>query len=218
MGKIDTVLFDFDGTLMDTNDIIINSWQFMFKAVEGKERPLEEVVKTLGEPFWLTLNNAFPNKPLEECAEIYKGFQREKYEKAVKPFSGMSELLVSLKEKGYKVALVTSRTGASTREGLDKYDLTKYFDLIVTADDTDKHKPDPEPIYIALEKLNSKKEESVMIGDTRFDILCAKNADVKSVLVDWSLALPKESRVGEHTPDFVIETADGLFDVLDSIK
>jgi len=214
MKKISTILFDFDGTLMDTNDIIIESWQYMFKAVEGKERPIEDIIKTLGEPLTLTMKNTFPDMEIEDYASIYRGFQREKFEEAVKPFPGMSELLAELKEKGYKLGLVTSRLTRSTNHGLDKYELTKYFDVIVTADDTEKHKPDPEPVYIALEKLNSKAEESLMIGDTRFDILCARNAGVKSVLVDWSVALPKESRVGEHAPDYVIETAKGLFDIL----
>jgi len=92
----------------------------------------------------------------------------------------------------------------STTLGLEKYKLKEYFDAIVTADDTDKHKPDPEPVYIALRKLNAKAEESIMIGDTKFDILSAKRAGVKSVLVDWSIVLSEAHRVGENVPDHTI--------------
>ena len=78
--------------------------------------------------------------------------------------------------------------------------MERYFDTIVTCDDTDKHKPDPEPVNIALERLGSRPEEAVMIGDSIFDILCAKGAGVKSVLVSWALAVSDEDQTGENAP------------------
>ena len=74
-------------------------------------------------------------------------------------------------------------------QGLEKYEIKDYFDTVLTADDTTRHKPDPQPINITLEKLGSVPENAIMLGDTIFDLLCAKNAGVKSVLVSWSLAL-----------------------------
>lgn len=87
-----------------------------------------------------------------------------------------------VKERGEKTGLVTSRLAYTTKQGLEKYDLKDYFDVVVTAEDTKKHKPDPEPVNIALAKLDSRPEHSLMLGDTMFDILCAKNAGVTSVL------------------------------------
>jgi len=103
----------------------------------------------------------------------------------------------------------------STTLGLEKYKLKECFGAIVTADDTDKHKPDPEPVHIALEKLGSKAEESILIGDARFDVLCARNAGIKSVLVAWSIALSDEERAGEYAPDHVINTAEEVLQILD---
>jgi len=214
MRKINTVLFDFDGTLMDTNSVIIESWRHMFRMMGVKEKPVEEIVKTLGEPLTLTMKNLFPGMDISEPVSIYRDFHRENYEESIKLFPGMGELVISLKEKGYKLGLVTSRMAWSTMLGLEKYKLKEYFDAIVTADDTDKHKPDPEPVNITLGKLGSKPEESILIGDTRFDVLCAGNAGVKSVLVAWSIALSEEERTGEYAPDYIINTAEELLQIL----
>jgi pyrophosphatase PpaX len=206
---INTVLFDFDGTLVDTNAVIIESWQHTFRTLEGKERPLEDIIKTLGEPLVVTMAKLFPHMDTSETIPIYRDFQRDNFIENVSLFPGMGELVVTLKRKGYKLGLVTSRMKRSTTLGLEKFKLKEYFDVIITADDTDKHKPDPEPVNIALEKLDSKAEESILIGDSRFDILCAKNAGVKSILVAWSIAFPEE------VPDYIIKTAEEVFQILD---
>ncbi len=125
-------------------------------------------------------------------------------------------MLGELKARGYKTGIVTSRLWHTTEIGLKKYDMEQYFDAIVTCDDTDRHKPDPEPVNIALERLGSRPEESVMVGDSMFDILCARNAGVKAVLVSWALAVSEEDKTGENAPDYVIEKAEDLLDILEN--
>lgn len=214
MSGINTVLFDFDGTVMDTVDVIVCSWQHTFKTLEGKERPVAEIVKTFGEPLEITMQKFFPNVDTNKAIDIYRSYHRDNFGERIKLFPGIKELLASLKEKGFKTGLVTSRLTGTTMEGLEKYGIKDYFDAIVTCDDCTKHKPDPQPINITLEKLASKPEESVMLGDTMFDIMCAKNAGVKSVLVGWAVAVPEEERTGEYAPDYILETAEGLFEIL----
>jgi len=208
MAKINTVLFDFDGTIMDTCEVIISSWQHTFMTIEGKERPVSEILKTLGEPLDFTMRNLYPDFDTEEAVSIYRSYHVENFGERINLFPGMKELLATLKEKGYKIGLVTSRMTGTTMEGLEKYHIKEYFDVVITADDTKKHKPDPEPVYKALEKLGASPEESIMVGDTDYDILCAKNAGVKSVLVGWALAMPEEA------PDHIIEKAEDLFEIL----
>ncbi len=215
MTKINTVLFDFDGTIMDTNSVIMQSWQHTFRAVEGKERPEEEIIGTFGEPLYVTMEKLLPQISVEEGAKIYRSFHHDNFIELIGIFPGILELLEELKTRGYKTGIVTSRLRHSTEIGLKKYDMEQYFDAIVTCDDTDKHKPDPEPVHIALARLGSKPEEAIMVGDSMFDILCAKNAGVKAVLVSWALAVSEEDKTGENAPNYIIEKAEDLLDILE---
>lgn len=216
MKNINTVLFDFDGTIMDTNDVIIKSWQYTYKKLLGREEPVENLLKTFGEPLDVTLPKVFPDIPVEESIEVYRGYQRANFQNLIQLFPGMKELLAEVKARGYKTALVTSRLGFTTEQGLKKYGIDECFDVIVTADDTTKHKPDPEPINIALGKLGAVPEEAVMLGDTMFDILCAKNAGVRSVLVSWSMALGGKTieDMGDDAPDHIIYKPEELFEII----
>lgn len=215
MNTFDTILFDFDGTVMDTNEVIIQSWQHTFRTLEGKERAVEEIIKTFGEPLALTMEKTFPQVPVEESIGIYRSYHYDNFGELISLFPGMEALIQELRRRGYKIGLVTSRLKATTMQGLDKYGIKDYFETVVTAEDTNKHKPDPEPIYIALRQLGSKPENSIMVGDTMFDILCAKNAGVQSVLVSWALAVTEEDLSGTDRPDHVIKEAMDLLPILE---
>lgn len=213
-GKIDTVLFDFDGTVMDTTDVIIGSWQHTFMTFEGKERPVEEIIKTFGEILAHTMKNVLPDVDTEEAIDTYRSYHRDNFGDRISVFEGMTELLAELKRQNYKTGLVTSRLSGTTWEGLHKYNLADFFDVVVSCDDTDKHKPDPTPVYIALERLVSKPENAIMLGDTKFDILCARNAGVRSVLVGWHVAMSPEDLNGENAPDHIIDQAEDLLAII----
>ena len=212
--KKNTILFDFDGTIMDTNGLIINSWQHTFRTIEGSERPEREIIATLGEPLALSMKNLLPNVSIEYAIELYRNYQHGNFSDEISVYQGMVNDIKNLNHMGYKMGIVTSRMTNTTIQGLDKFGLTECFEAIVTCDHTTKHKPDPEPVYIALDKLSSKPYESLMIGDTKFDILCAKNAGVDSVLVDWAFALPESERIGDVLPKYVIKSADDIFNLI----
>ncbi len=199
MAQTDTVLFDFDGT------------------VAGKEREVSEIARTFGEPIVQTMKRLFPQVPVEESLKIYRSYQYDYFDDLVTLFPGMKELLVKLRKTGYKTGLVTSRMRNTTFRGLEKFELTDLFDAVVTCDDTSVHKPDPEPVFIALEKLGTKPEKTVMLGDTMYDIMCANNAGVTSVLVGWAIAPTEEEIKGENGPDFIMKDAADLFRILDEI-
>ena len=210
---INTVLFDYDGTLMDTNELVLQSWQHTFRTLRGHEEDPDFIRSTFGEPLVMTLAKLFPEVPVEKSLDIYRTYQRSVFTDFAEVFPGMLELLEALKTKGCKMGLVTSRTKDTTWAGLKHYGMDKYFDAVITAGDTDRHKPDPEPILITLEKLGSSPEESLMIGDTMFDLLCAQNAGVKNVMVDWSVTMTAEEK---SQADYIIKTADELLQILEA--
>lgn len=220
MKKIRAVLFDFDGTLMDTNDVILKSWQHTFMHYQGREEDEEVLLKTFGEPLALTMRNFFglEGDALQECMDVYRSFQKETFLDSIALFPGIPEMLQELKDAGFTLALVTSRLKETTMQGVEKFGLAPYFDLIVTANDCTKHKPDPQPINITLEKLGLSPEEAVMLGDTVMDIGCARNAGVISVLVGWSAALPESKITPESRPDHIIRSADALLPLLKELN
>lgn len=212
--NIDTVLFDFDGTIMDTNNIILMSWKHTFKTLKNREEKQEVLVKTFGEPLEDTMKKFFPDVPLEKALETYRSYHRDNFGDFIKLFPGIKELLAKVKSLGYKTGLVTSRLRQTTVQGLEKYKILKYFDTVITADDTSAHKPNPEPIEIALRKLGSKAENTVMVGDTMYDILCGKNAGVGVVLVGWSVAIKDEADFEGNVPDYIINKPEELLEII----
>ena len=214
MGKIDTVLFDFDGTIMDTNDVIFQSWDHTFMKIENRVPDRKMIAATFGEPLEITLKEFFPNFPINEALEVYRSYHRDNFGELINLFPGVLDMLKRTKQEGYKTGLVTSRLKHTTIQGLEKYGIIDYFDCIVTAEDGTKYKPDPEPIEIALEKLGSNPNNAVMLGDTVFDIECARNANVRSILVSWSIALESDTQIKEAAPDYILNDTKDLFEII----
>ncbi len=192
------IFFDFDGTLLDTNDLIVDSWKAAAMHYLGEEFSTEYWERTFGEPIRYTASVAFPGIDVEEAITVYRDWQAAHVDNRLQLFDGCYELLSELKARGYKLAIVTSRMRMTTSAYLDRFDITKFFDVIIDHDSTSAHKPDPEPLLVAISAMSKAvgKEinlsECIMLGDTRFDMLCCKNAGIDSVLVGWSHAVDEE--------------------------
>lgn len=208
---INTILFDVDGTLLDTNNLIIQSFQHTYRTIFNEEKNIDHIIKSFGEPLGKTMLREFKDAP-EEALRVYREFQFNNFEKLLTIHTGVKETVLKLYEDGYKLGVVTSRLKSSAIRGLNKFKLTDCFGCIIGADSTEKHKPHPEPIYMALEQLSSRSKETIMVGDSAFDVLCAKNAQVTSVIVGWS-ALPKETYM-QHNPDFIIDNMEDIYNIL----
>lgn len=214
---IDTVVFDFDGTIMDTNDVIIGSWQHVYRTLRGKEGDLDYILSTFGEPLEYSMETSFPEVPTEESVKIYRDWHRERFLDMIKLFPGITEMLQEVKARGCKMGIASSRLRLTLEQGLDKYDLHKYFDAIVAVEDTENPKPAPDIVLKTLELLDAKPEKAVMVGDSRLDILCARNAGVPSVLVGWSATLAgktKEDFAPGEAPDFIIDQPADLLELI----
>ena len=213
MPKINTVLFDLDGTLINTYQLIIESFQHTFRTVLGHEKPVEEIARTFGEPLALTMSKMLTIPP-EEAMQIYRGYHYEHFEDLIEIYPGMGELVAELSRQDYRLGVVTSRLRNTTERALRHFQIMDHFDYVLTADDTDKHKPDPTPVLMALDKLGAKPHEAIMIGDTIFDIGSARNAGVTSVMVGWSEAFLHQEEESEFSPDHVIQEASELLELI----
>ena len=211
---INTVLFDFDGTLVNTNDVIIASWQHTYMYYLGREESLEKITACFGEPLLLTMEREFPEVDPRESAEVYRNFQKENADELVKIFPGIKELLESLKTDGFRMGVVTSRTRESAQRYMDMFGIGDYFEEMVSCDDTEIHKPNPEPILLCLKKMCITAEEALMVGDSPFDIKCANNAGVKSVLVGWRITGDGQTLIDDAREDFTISEPSELVGVL----
>jgi pyrophosphatase PpaX len=191
-------LFDADGTLIDTVDLIVKCFEHSCSRFGGLIVPAREIRQNIG----LTLRNQMElyfGKLTDERFEIIRkehmDFQLRHYAGYLRAFPGVVECLAALKSGGKRLAVVTSRRRLSLDLYFKETKLFGYFDAFVTADDTLRHKPDPEPALVALSLLGGSKDEALFIGDSRFDIECATNAGIDSALVKWSGSDPSEMAI-----------------------
>ena len=210
---IKAILWDFDGTMADTKSVIVNSWKYIYKEIKGIDITEEELEDSFGEPLVTSLEKRFPEMDIDEALDVYRRYQRENIEKEFTIFPNVLKLLKFIESEGIKLGVVTSRGSNSTSQGLDENGIKEMFSVIITADAVDEHKPSPKPIEKALELLDVKPSEAIMIGDTLFDLMASKAAGVKSGLVAWSeVDLNELDNI--YKPDFIIDDVEGLKAIL----
>lgn len=209
------VILDFDGTIANTNNVIIDSWQATFEHYLGQRKPVREIEATLGETLKHTINELLPDEDYEEVRDYYRAYQDAHCEGQVHVFAGVRELMELLRAEGYRIGIATSRSAHSFWNYMRELDLDRYVDEQVTMEDVTKHKPDPESINKLLAKFGGRPEETIMVGDTKFDIGCANRAGVDSVLVGWSHYVDEESMAADgFVPTYRIDRPDQLMELI----
>lgn len=209
--KINTLLFDLDGTLLDTNELIISSYLHVFEQFYPGRFKREDVLPFLGPPLIDAFESVDPEKA-EEMVEIYRKFNMEKHDMLVHEFEGVYETIRTLHENDFKMAIVSTKIRKTVLKGLALTNLDEFFDVVVTLDEVEKAKPDPEPLEKALSALGSKPEEAMMIGDNYHDILGGKNAGTYTCGVAWSVK--GADFLKQYKPDYMLERMSDLLDIV----
>jgi pyrophosphatase PpaX len=209
--KITTILFDLDGTLIDTNDLIIASFLHTLEKYYPGKYTREDVLPFIGPSLKETFGGLDPERA-EEMTRVYRTYNLANHDLLVKEFDGVLETMQSLKENGFKIAIVSTKIYATVLQGLKVTKLDSFFDVIVALDHVTKEKPDPEPIYLALEQLGSTPEETIMVGDNYHDILAGKNAGTKTAGVAWSAK--GRDYIAKYEPDYLLENMKDLLTIL----
>lgn len=209
---IEAVLFDLDGTLVNTNQLIIESFKHVFKTELNIYPSEEEIVQYFGEPLLQTLAR-YDEKNAEKLYNAYIQYNEKTHDDVVFAMDGARETILGLKEKNIKVGVVSSKRRVMVDRGLSVCGLSGLMDVIITPEDTDKHKPDGEPLIKACNIMGIDTTNALMVGDSHFDILCGKNAMAKTCLVKYT-AVPI-GNILKYKPDFLIEKLTDLLSIVE---
>lgn len=210
--SIKTVLFDLDGTLIDTNDLIISSYLHTLEQYFPNQFKREDVLPFMGPSLHEVFDKLNPEKT-EEMILAYRTFNKANHDLLVKEFEGVYDTVKILKEKGYKLGVVTTKKLDVAQMGLDLAKLAPFFEVVIAIDHVNKIKPDPEPILKALELLDASPEEALMVGDNYHDILGGQNAGTKTAGVAWSLK--GRETLEKYKPDYMLEKMSDLLTILE---
>ncbi len=181
--KYKHIIFDVDGTLIDTEYAIIRSLQDLLKARTGKEPDYDTLTFVLG----ITGEDALKKMGMDDIPALLELWieQMNTYSSTIGPFKGIAQVLDSLSHMGYKLGIVTSRTRYEFDDDFRHFGIRQYFDTTICADDTKEHKPAPAPLLKYMELENAAPDSLLYIGDSKYDRECAKNAGVDFALALW---------------------------------
>ncbi|WP_027630993.1 HAD family hydrolase [Ruminiclostridium cellobioparum] len=206
---IKAVIFDFDGVLFNSREVQRKALNESYRLVVKNGQPsFEEFLSHSGDSIFNILKKmGLP----EEMAGYYLGLIKENAG-GVKIYDGINELLDQLRRDGFRLAICTGRDKKSTMQLIDMNSLNDYFDVIVCADDVLYPKPNPQILNQAVGQLDMVKESCVMIGDSCNDLICAKNAGVKSIAVGWGDT--SEEVLKQQRPDFFVRSPEELYECI----
>lgn len=184
--RYDAVLYDFDGTLVDTVPMILSCFHKAFMEVTGHTEDEAFLLSTIGLPLVCAFSGYDP--AVQEL--LYSEYQKENariLSTSVRVFDGIMEGLDLMCKMGVRQGVVTSKKRETALFSMKQFDMDPYFEVLITREDTDVHKPNPEPILLAMQKMEITDVSRVLyVGDSVHDLRCAGNAGVDSAAVNWT--------------------------------
>jgi pyrophosphatase PpaX len=206
------VLFDLDGTVVDSGDIILASMRHAAKEVLGVEPPDEQLMAAVGGPGLEAQMHALAPGLVDELVTVYRAHNEPLHDELV-CCHGMEDVLVRLKDEGRRLGIVTAKRRQTVELAFAKVPIAHLFETVVGGDETERHKPDPEPLLLALERLGARPDEAAYVGDAPFDVQAAKAAGVFGIGVTWG-GIHSRERLEAEDPDVLVDTAEQLYGVL----
>ena len=215
--KIKGVLFDLDGTLVNTTPLILESFRHTFKQFGMAVPSDSELVAGFGLPMRTAVTAYMPDEMADEFCDAYRAYQRTRHDELIEDIDGVGETLSALKQSGIKMAVVTSKKRPAAIRDLGCYDLVKYFDTIIACDDCAENKPLPGPSLMALKRLGLNGADCLAVGDSPYDLQSARAAGCQTAAVrytsfDWNFIL------NEGKPDYVLHKMTDLLTLIDTLN
>jgi len=210
--RFPVVLFDLDGTVIDSGAIILASMRHAAKEVLGAEPSDELLMAAVGGPGLEAQMHALAPDRVEELVTVYRA-HNEPLHDGLTCCVGVDGLLVRLKEEGRRLGLVTAKRRATVELAFNVLPLRELFETVVGGDETAAHKPDPEPLLLAAERMGVDPATCAYVGDSPFDIRAAKAARMYAIAVTWGRIHDRQKLAAEE-PDAIVDTAEELYDLL----
>lgn len=210
----DVVLFDLDGTVLDTHDAILDSMRYATQQVLGTIVPDEVLVAEVGQPLVAQMRTLAPDEETaQELLVTYRSSNERGLDQKTAPFAGIEELIRELKGEGFMVAVVTSKREALASNSLKVFGLYDLFALVNGMESSKGHKPNPDPLIQAAADLEVPLERCLYIGDSPYDIQAAHAAHVPCVGVTWGGFFGREILQAE-APQMIVDTMTELHDAI----
>ncbi|MEO6877024.1 MAG: HAD-IA family hydrolase [Gemmatimonadaceae bacterium] len=209
------ILFDLDGTLLDSIELILRSARYSFDKLE-REWPSDAVWSAgIGIPLPLMFG-PYARDAADQAAFIaaYREYQLANHDRLIRCYDSVVETVQTLRARGHDLAIVTSKSESLAMRGLAHVGLASSMDTIVGCDASSRHKPDPEPVRIALQRLGCRPEDALFVGDSVHDILAGNAAGVRTVAALWGAGRREEMEAG--LPDFWMDSVAGILSLVEN--
>jgi len=216
-GGIRTVLFDLDGTLVDSRDLILGSYRHVMRTHLGRELPDDRWLSTMGRPLKVQLADfARDQEEADAMLATYLAHNRATHDEMIRPFPGVRDVLERLAGSGYPLGIVSSKHSDGIRSALRSCSLpAEWFRVVIGSDGVERHKPDPEPVRAALEAVEERDPaRAVYVGDSIHDLRAGRAAGTKTAAALWGPF--GRSELAPGSPDYWLEGIEELEEVLAS--
>ena len=187
-GQVKAILFDNDGTLVDTEALLLASFRHATRTVLGRVIPDEKLMSKVGQPLAVQMPDFTDDEAeQQELLRVYRAYNEAAHDSTVRAFDGLADTLAELKRRGYALGVVTSKLHALCERGLHVCGIADYFDFVVGADDWPEYKPNPGPIVHGCDVIGFAAAECAYVGDSPFDMQASNGAGTMSVAVLWGM-------------------------------
>jgi pyrophosphatase PpaX len=210
--RFPVVLFDLDGTVVDSGGIILASMRHATKTVLNRDFSDGELLARVGGPGLEAQFEALDPGRVEELVAVYRA-HNEPLHDTLEACTGMEDVLATLAKQGRRLGVVTAKRRSTVELAFARLPIAHHFDVVVGGDETVRHKPDPEPLQLALERLAAAPGETAYVGDSPYDMLAAKAAGVYGVGVTWGRIHDRDALLRAKA-DIVVDTAEELLAAL----
>ena len=210
--RYDPILFDLDGTVVDSGAIILASLRHATQTVLGETIPDERLLATVGGSGLASQMRDFDPERVDELVRVYTEHNAPLHS-GLAACEGMPELLEDLKAEGRRLGIVTAKRRKTVQLAFDTLPIEHLFDVVVAGDETERQKPHPEPLLRALAQLGADSKTAAYVGDSPFDMQAAKAGGLAAIAATWGRIHNRE-RLEQAEPDHVVETTEALRAVL----